>query len=61
MQLARQLGERLKARFRDWRAGILCPDPAFVATLAKHRGKAPKATHTLRNGGLRVLLAIWAP
>jgi len=61
MQLARQLGERLKARFRDWRAGVLCPDPAFVATLAKHRGKQPAATHALRNGGLRVLLAIWAP
>ena len=59
MQLARKLGERLRAGFRGWRAGVLCPDPAFVATVAKGAGKQPTATHALRNGGLRVVLAIW--
>jgi putative N6-adenine-specific DNA methylase len=59
--LARELGETLKARFRGWRAGILCPDPAFVSTVAKGARRQPVATHILRNGGLRVVLAIWAP
>jgi putative N6-adenine-specific DNA methylase len=57
--LARDLGETLNARFRGWRAGILCPDPAFVSTVARGVRRQPVATHVLRNGGLRVLLAIW--
>jgi putative N6-adenine-specific DNA methylase len=58
-QLARCLGERLRACFRGWRAGILCPDPAFVAIVSKSVRKQPLASHPLRNGGLRVVLAIW--
>ena len=50
MQVARKLGEGLATRFRGWRVGILCPDPAFVATLAKGARRQPIATHALRNG-----------
>lgn len=60
MQMARQIGEELNARFRGWRAGILCPDPAFMATLGKAARRQPLASHALRNGGLRVTLAIFA-
>jgi len=60
MQLARKLGETLAKHFRGWRVGVLCPDPAFVATVAKGVRRQPVATHALRNGGLRVTLAIWA-
>jgi putative N6-adenine-specific DNA methylase len=60
MQLARKLGETLAKRFRGWRVGVLCPDPAFVATVAKGVRRQPTATHDLRNGGLRITLAIWA-
>jgi putative N6-adenine-specific DNA methylase len=60
MQVARQIGEELATRFRGWRAGILCPDPAYVATLGKGARRQPVATHALRNGGLRVTLAIFA-
>ncbi len=60
MQVARQIGEDLAARFRGWRAGVLGPDPAYVATLAKGARRQPVATHALRNGGLRVTLAIFA-
>jgi putative N6-adenine-specific DNA methylase len=60
MQVARQIGEDLAARFRGWRAGILCPDPAYVATLGKGARRQPVAMHALRNGGLRVTLAIFA-
>jgi putative N6-adenine-specific DNA methylase len=60
MQLARKLGEALRARFRGWRAGILCPDPTFVAAVTKSAHRQPLAMHPLRNGGLRVVLAIWA-
>jgi putative N6-adenine-specific DNA methylase len=59
LQLARKLGDWLRQRFRGWRAGVLCPDPAFVATLAKGARKQPSTSHALRNGGLRVTLAIW--
>jgi putative N6-adenine-specific DNA methylase len=60
MQIARKIGDELAARFRGWRAGVLCPDPAFVATLGKGARRQPLASHALRNGGLRVILAIWA-
>jgi putative N6-adenine-specific DNA methylase len=60
LQLARKLGDGLRERFRGWRAGVLCPDPAFVAALAKGARKQPLTSHALRNGGLRVTLAIWA-
>jgi putative N6-adenine-specific DNA methylase len=60
MQVARKIGDELAARFRGWRAGVLCPDPAFVATLGKGARRQPLASHALRNGGLRVMLAIWA-
>jgi putative N6-adenine-specific DNA methylase len=60
MQIARKIGDELAGRFRGWRAGVLCPDPAFVATLAKGARRPPLASHALRNGGLRVILAIWA-
>lgn len=60
MQLARSLGEGLRTRFPGWRAGVLCPDPAFAAAVAKGARREPLASHALRNGGLRVLLARFA-
>ncbi len=60
LRLARGLGQTLLARYRGWRAGILCPDPQFVAAVASGARRAPVQTHVLRNGGLRVHLAVWA-
>jgi putative N6-adenine-specific DNA methylase len=60
LRLARGLGQTLLAHYRGWRAGILCPDPQFVASVAAGARRQPLATHVLRNGGLRVHLAVWA-
>jgi putative N6-adenine-specific DNA methylase len=58
-RLARELGRTAATRYRGWRAGVLCPNPAFVAAVAAGARQTPSKTHALRNGGLRVLLAIW--
>jgi putative N6-adenine-specific DNA methylase len=58
-RLARDLGKTAAARYRGWRVGVLCPNPAFVAAVAAGARRTPAKTHALRNGGLRVLLAIW--
>jgi putative N6-adenine-specific DNA methylase len=60
LRLARGLGQTLLAHYRGWRVGILCPDAQFVASLAAGARRPPLATHALRNGGLRVHLAVWA-
>ena len=60
LRLARDIGQTLLAHYRGWRAGILCPDPQFVASVAAGARRQPLATHVLRNGGLRVHLAVWA-
>jgi len=60
LRLARGLGQTLLAHYRGWRAGILCPDPQFVASVAAGARRQPVQTHVLRNGGLRVHLAVWA-
>jgi putative N6-adenine-specific DNA methylase len=60
LRLARGLGQTMLAHYRGWRAGILCPDPQFVASVAAGARRQPLATHVLRNGGLRVHLAVWA-
>jgi putative N6-adenine-specific DNA methylase len=59
LRLARGLGQTLLAHYRGWRAGILCPDPQFVASVAAGARRQPMQTHVLRNGGLRVHLALW--
>ena len=59
LRLARGLGQTLLAHYRGWRAGILCPDPQFVAAVAAGARRPPAQTHALRNGGLRVHLALW--
>jgi putative N6-adenine-specific DNA methylase len=59
LRLARGLGQTLLAHYRGWRAGILCPDPPFVASVAAGARRTPAQTHVLRNGGLRVHLAVW--
>jgi putative N6-adenine-specific DNA methylase len=58
-RLARELGKTAAARYRGWRLGVLCPNPAFVAAVAAGARRPPSKTHALRNGGLRVQLAIW--
>ena len=58
-RLARELGRTAAARYRGWRAGVLCPNPGFVAAVAAGARRTPSKTHALRNGGLRVHLAIW--
>jgi putative N6-adenine-specific DNA methylase len=60
LRLGRNTGQTLRARYQGWRAGILCPDPAFVAGVAAGVRQAPARTHALRHGGLRVVLALWA-
>jgi putative N6-adenine-specific DNA methylase len=59
LRLARGIGQTLHAHYRGWRAGILCPDPQFIAAVAAGTRRAPAKTHVLRNGGLRVHLALW--
>jgi putative N6-adenine-specific DNA methylase len=58
-RLARELGKTAAARYRGWRVGVVCPNPAFVAAVAAGARRTPSQTHALRNGGLRVQLAIW--
>jgi putative N6-adenine-specific DNA methylase len=58
-RLARELGKTAAACYRGWRVGVLCPNPAFVAAVAAGARRTPSKTHALRNGGLRVQLAIW--
>jgi putative N6-adenine-specific DNA methylase len=59
LRLGRGIGQSLRAHYPGWRAGILCPDPQFVAAVAAGARRAPSKTHVLRNGGLRVHLAVW--
>ena len=59
LRLGRGIGQILHAHYRGWRAGILCPDPQFIAAVAAGTRRAPAKTHLLRNGGLRVHLALW--
>jgi putative N6-adenine-specific DNA methylase len=59
LRLGRELGQTLLAHYRGWRAGVLCPSPQFVAAVATGAHRAPTKTHALRNGGLRVVLAVW--
>jgi len=59
LRLGRGIGQILHAHYRGWRAGILCPDPQFTAAVAAGARRAPTKTHVLRNGGLRVHLALW--
>jgi putative N6-adenine-specific DNA methylase len=58
-RLAREMGKTAAAYYRGWRVGVLCPNPAFVAAVAAGARRTPSKTFALRNGGLRVLLAIW--
>jgi putative N6-adenine-specific DNA methylase len=60
LRLARAIGQTLQAHYRGWRAGILCPDAPFAAAVAAGARRTPVITHVLRNGGLRVHLALWA-
>jgi putative N6-adenine-specific DNA methylase len=60
LRLGRDIGQVLRAHYRGWRAGILCPDPQFVAAVASGARRPPAKTYVLRNGGLRVHLALWA-
>jgi putative N6-adenine-specific DNA methylase len=60
LRLGRDLGQTLLAHYRGWRAGILCPSPQFVAAVAAGARRAASKTYALRNGGLRVVLAVWA-
>jgi putative N6-adenine-specific DNA methylase len=59
LRLGRGIGQTLHAHYRGWRAGILCPDPQFVAAVAAGARRTPATTYVLRNGGLRVHLAVW--
>jgi len=59
LRLGRAVGQTLRQRFVGWRAGVLCPDPQFVAAVAAGARQKATSTIALRNGGLRVLLAQW--
>jgi putative N6-adenine-specific DNA methylase len=57
----RALGQTLRAAYPGVRLAVLCPSqPALDALAAGYRAR-PGQTHGLRNGGLRILLAIWDP
>jgi putative N6-adenine-specific DNA methylase len=59
LRLGRVVGQTLRQRFVGWRAGVLCPDPQFVAAIAAGARQKAATTDALRNGGLRILLAQW--
>ena len=59
LRQGRSLGQALFAHYRGWRAAVLCPDPAFVAAVAAGARCKPERMLALRNGGLRVQLALW--
>jgi putative N6-adenine-specific DNA methylase len=59
LRLGRSIGQTLAMRYQGWRAAVLCPDAAFVAALAAGARRKPIKTPMLRNGGLRVTLALW--
>jgi putative N6-adenine-specific DNA methylase len=59
LRLGRVVGQTLRQRFVGWRAGVLCPDPQFVAAIAAGARQKAASTDALRNGGLRILLAQW--
>ena len=55
----RSLGQALRANYPGYRVAILCPShPALDAIAGGYRAK-PGKTISLRNGGLKILLAIW--
>jgi putative N6-adenine-specific DNA methylase len=58
-RLARSLGQILVSCFRGWRAAVLCPGAAFVAAVSAGMRRKPETIFSLRNGGLRVQLALW--
>jgi putative N6-adenine-specific DNA methylase len=59
LRLGRDIGRTLLARYHGWRAGVLCPDPTFMAAVTAGMHRPPAKTYTLRNGGLRVHLGLW--
>jgi putative N6-adenine-specific DNA methylase len=59
-RLPRDIGATLAARFAGWRAAVLCPDASFLAAVRAAVRRPPTATIPLRNGGLRVQLALWS-
>jgi putative N6-adenine-specific DNA methylase len=59
LRLGHDIGQTLSVRFSGWRAAVLCPDQTFVNAVASGARRKPSETFALRNGGLRVLLALW--
>jgi putative N6-adenine-specific DNA methylase len=59
LHLGRTIGQTLAAQHRGWRAAVLCPDPAFLSAVSAGVRRKPAKTWLLRNGGLRVQLALW--
>jgi putative N6-adenine-specific DNA methylase len=59
LRLGHLIGQTLRQRYRGWRAGVLCPDTAFLAAVAAGARGKPEQIHALRNGGLRVQLGVW--
>jgi putative N6-adenine-specific DNA methylase len=58
-RLGRDLGRILHAQYPGWRLGVLGMDAAFGQALTAGLRRPVKATHALRNGGLRVTLLIF--
>jgi putative N6-adenine-specific DNA methylase len=59
-RLARSIGHTVASHYRNWRVAVLCPDASFVAALSAGAHRRPRQSFSLRNGGLRVQLAIWS-
>ncbi len=58
-RLGRDIGRILHAQYPGWRVGVLGLDAGFVQALKAGLRRPVKATHALRNGGLRVSLLIF--
>ena len=58
-RLGRDMGRILHSQYPGWRIGVLGMDAAFGQALTAGLRRPVKATHALRNGGLRVTLLIF--
>jgi putative N6-adenine-specific DNA methylase len=58
-RMGRDIGRILHLQYPGWRIGVLGMDAAFGQALVAGLRRQPKATHALRNGGLRVTLLVF--
>jgi putative N6-adenine-specific DNA methylase len=58
-RMGRDLGRIIHSQYQGWRVGVLGMDAAFGQSLTAGLRRPVKASHALRNGGLRVTLLVF--